>query len=155
MANPEWYRQLKSDPLQHEPKPTEGNINRIVNEVLVMKRGNRLFLTSLVSCVVVGVIMFVIWLLPPDINHQAAAPNIDQALVNVINEKHKFMAFEVDEIIHKEFTKDGILVFYSREYDTDYENKKRSIHLVPNLPDYYGKSPSSSGKGCQRECYFE
>ncbi|OXM16930.1 hypothetical protein [Paenibacillus herberti] len=85
-----------------------------------MRKPRWLWKTSIaILCIVlIGFIVFA-WLFPMKLTNPAADPAIDQTLRGVITERYHTLNipdFEMEDIVHKEWTNDGVIVFYTRKY---------------------------------------
>lgn len=117
---PQWYTRLSAGPLRQEPRPTSGQLQSIQNEVAKMRKQRWLGKTSAAAvCIaLIGFIVFA-WLFPMNLTNPAADPIINQTLRQVITERYHSLnisGFEMDEIVHNEWTNDGVVVFYTRKY---------------------------------------
>ncbi|SDR99637.1 hypothetical protein SAMN05444162_0510 [Paenibacillaceae bacterium GAS479] len=85
-----------------------------------MRKPRWLWKTSIATlCIVlIGFIVFV-WLFPMKLTNPATDPGIDQTLRGIITERYQTLNipdFEMDDIVHKEWTNDGVIVFYTKNY---------------------------------------
>ncbi|MBD2871385.1 hypothetical protein [Paenibacillus arenilitoris] len=84
-------------------------------------RKQRWFWKTSVTTVCVALIGFIVyaWLFPMNLTNPAADPAIDDNLRQVITERYRTLnvtGFEMDGIVHKEWTNEGVVVFYTRKY---------------------------------------
>lgn len=117
---PQWYTRLSAGPLRQEPRTTSGQM-QFIKEELANVRKQRWFWKTSASAVSITLIGFIIfaWFFPMNLTNPAADPAIDQTLSQVITERYRTLnvsGFDLDEIVHKEWTDDGVLVFYTRDY---------------------------------------
>lgn len=117
---PQWYTRLSVGPLRQEPRPTSGQLQSIQEEVAKVRK-QRWFWKTSAAAVFIALSAFIVfsWLFPMKLTNPAADPAIDQTLRQVITERYhtiNISGFQLDEIVHKEWTNEGVVVFYTRNY---------------------------------------